>query len=152
MRPWLALTGEAYGIDEVHAAYEPLLENPAVDAVVVASATNTDVPIIQAAVEAGKHIFRQKPLALELAARSTPPSRQSDRADVKLQVGLNRRFDANFARVKRHPQWRGRRPHLLHIISRDPAPPPLGLCPRLRRPLPGHDDPRFRYGPLPDGL
>ena len=120
-----ASLAEAYGIHAVYAAYEPLLENPAVDAVVVASATNTHAPIIQAAAAAGKHIFCEKPLALELAEIDAAIA-ATDRAGVKLQVGFNRRFDANFARVK-DAILSGEvgAPHLLHIISRDPAPPPL---------------------------
>ena len=49
-----------------------------------------------------------------------------ERAGVKLQVGFNRRFDSNFARV-RQAVITGEigTPHMLHIVSRDPAPPPL---------------------------
>ena len=48
------------------------------------------------------------------------------KAGVKLQVGFNRRFDANFARV-RQAIVAGEigTPALLHIISRDPGPPPV---------------------------
>jgi myo-inositol 2-dehydrogenase/D-chiro-inositol 1-dehydrogenase len=45
---------------------------------------------------------------------------------VKLQIGFNRRFDANFARVRRAVEaGEIGVPRLLHIISRDPAPPPI---------------------------
>ena len=45
---------------------------------------------------------------------------------MKFQVGFNRRFDANFARV-RSAVLRDEigTPHLMHIISRDPGPPPM---------------------------
>jgi myo-inositol 2-dehydrogenase/D-chiro-inositol 1-dehydrogenase len=48
------------------------------------------------------------------------------KAGVQLQIGFNRRFDANFARV-RQAVVSGEIgiPSLMHIISRDPAPPPL---------------------------
>ena len=48
-----------------------------------------------------------------------------EQAGVKLQIGFNRRFDANFAACAR-PWSSGEigTPRLLHIISRDPAPPP----------------------------
>jgi myo-inositol 2-dehydrogenase/D-chiro-inositol 1-dehydrogenase len=48
------------------------------------------------------------------------------RAGVQLQIGFNRRFDANYARV-RHAVVSGEigEPHILHIISRDPAPVPI---------------------------
>ena len=46
-------------------------------------------------------------------------------AGVKLQMGFNRRFDPNFVRV-RQAVANGEigAPHLMHIISRDPGPPP----------------------------
>ena len=49
-----------------------------------------------------------------------------EKAGVKLQIGFNRRFDANFARVRQSVvSGEIGKPRLLHIISRDPAPPPL---------------------------
>jgi myo-inositol 2-dehydrogenase / D-chiro-inositol 1-dehydrogenase len=48
-------------------------------------------------------------------------------AGVQLQIGFNRRFDANFARVRHAVKASGEigKPSLMHIISRDPAPPPI---------------------------
>ena len=48
-----------------------------------------------------------------------------DRASVKMMVGFNRRFDHNFRRVRELVQAGAVGiPHMLHIVSRDPAPPP----------------------------
>ena len=48
------------------------------------------------------------------------------KAGVKLQIGFNRRFDANFRRVRQAvADRRDRHAALLHIISRDPGPPPI---------------------------
>src|SRR5258708_35070684 len=45
---------------------------------------------------------------------------------VKVILGFNRRFDANFKRIKQAiTQGEVGQPQLLHIISRDPAPPPI---------------------------
>jgi myo-inositol 2-dehydrogenase/D-chiro-inositol 1-dehydrogenase len=48
------------------------------------------------------------------------------RADIKLQLGFNRRFDANYRRVRQAVE-QGETGNLqqIHIISRDPAPPPI---------------------------
>ena len=47
-------------------------------------------------------------------------------AGVQLQVGFNRRFDPNFARVRKAVEsGEIGMPQLLHIISRDPEPPPI---------------------------
>ena len=115
----------ANGIPDVAASFDAMLEDASLDAVVIASSTDTHAPFIIKAAEAGKHIFCEKPIALDLtiidealvAARS---------AGVKLMVGFNRRFDANHQRIKAAiEQGEIGAPHLMHIISRDPAPPPI---------------------------
>jgi myo-inositol 2-dehydrogenase/D-chiro-inositol 1-dehydrogenase len=107
------------------AEYRTLLDDPGVDAVVVCSATDTHASIIQDAAAAGKHVFCEKPIDLSLESTDAALA-AIRRAGVKLQIGFNRRFDANFQRV-RHAITSGEVGHLwrVHIISRDPAPPPL---------------------------
>jgi myo-inositol 2-dehydrogenase/D-chiro-inositol 1-dehydrogenase len=74
---------------------------------------------------AGKQIFCEKPIAHDLADIDQALA-AADRAGVKLMIGFNRRFDPNFARV-REVVAAGEigEPHILHIMSRDPAPPPI---------------------------
>jgi myo-inositol 2-dehydrogenase/D-chiro-inositol 1-dehydrogenase len=81
--------------------------------------------LIEAAAQAGKHVFCEKPVALDLAATDRALAATA-RAGVKLQIGFNRRFDANFARVRQAiSAGEIGTPHILHIVSRDPAPPPI---------------------------
>ncbi len=91
----------------------------------ICSATDTHAKFTEAAAAAGKHIFCEKPIALDLAQIDRALAAVA-KAGVKLQVGFNRRFDANFARV-RQAIVTGEigTPALLHIISRDPGPPPI---------------------------
>lgn len=105
--------------------YRELLADPAVDAVLVCSSTDTHAAIITEAAQAGKHIFAEKPIDLSLA-RIDQVLAAVEKAGVKFQVGFNRRFDPTFARVHQAIQ-NGEigEVHLLHIISRDPAPPPI---------------------------
>jgi myo-inositol 2-dehydrogenase / D-chiro-inositol 1-dehydrogenase len=112
-------------IPKVFTSYEDLIDDSSVEAVIIASATDTHAAIISAAASAGKHIFCEKPIALDLDEIDAAIAAVY-RAGVKLQIGFNRRFDADFIRV-REALSSGEIgvPHLLHIISRDPAPPPL---------------------------
>jgi len=102
-----------------------IMENPDIDAVVICSSTDTHAQMIEEAAAAGKHIFCEKPIALDLA-RIDQALAAAAATGVILQVGFNRRFDANYSRVRQAVE-RGEigQPHLLHIISRDPAPPPI---------------------------
>ncbi len=113
------------GIPQVCPTAEDLLADRRIEAVLICSPTATHADLIIAAADAGKHIFCEKPIDFSLAKidRALAAVR---RAGVKLQIGFNRRFDANYARVRESvASGEIGRPHLLHIISRDPAPPPI---------------------------
>lgn len=80
--------------------YYQLLERKDIDAVVIASPTNTHAEVIQAAARAGKHIFCEKPLALTLEECDAAIAAVKS-AGVKLQLGFMRRFDAGYVTAKR---------------------------------------------------
>ncbi|MFP4432353.1 MAG: Gfo/Idh/MocA family oxidoreductase, partial [Spirochaetaceae bacterium] len=62
-REWL----EALGIPKIHKDYKNVLADSEVDAVYVCSSTDTHAQIIEEAAAAGKHIFCEKPIDLEIA-------------------------------------------------------------------------------------
>jgi len=95
------------------------------DAVAICTSTDTHVDVMIAAARAGRAIFCEKPVSLDLA--------QVDRglavieaAGVPLQVGFNRRFDPSHRAVA-HAVAGGEvgDVHICSITSRDPAPPPI---------------------------
>ena len=102
-----------------------IFADPGVDAVLICSPTGTHAELIAQAARAGKQIFCEKPVALDLAKIDSALEAVA-KAGVKLQIGFNRRFDSNFARVRQAVAG-GEigTPRLLHIVSRDPAPPPI---------------------------
>lgn len=104
---------------------EIVLKDLDIDAVLVCSITPTHAQYVIEAAKAGKHVFCEKPIALELPQIDEALAAVA-KAGVKLQVGFNRRFDPNFARVRRAiVEDEIGKPALMHIISRDPAPPPI---------------------------
>jgi myo-inositol 2-dehydrogenase/D-chiro-inositol 1-dehydrogenase len=105
--------------------YRELLSRPGLDAVAICSATNTHADIIEAAAAGGKHVFCEKPIDLDLT-RIKQALAAVAKANVRFQVGFNRRFDPSFAKV-RELVAAGKigTPHILRITSRDPAPPPI---------------------------
>jgi myo-inositol 2-dehydrogenase / D-chiro-inositol 1-dehydrogenase len=116
---------EELGIRETTADYREILNDPGIDAVVIASPTDMHAEMVMAAADAGKHIFCEKPLGLDLR-KVRAALAAVDRAAVRLQVGFNRRFDHNFSRIRRLVQEGAiGDPHLVRISSRDPAPPSL---------------------------
>ncbi len=117
--------GLEFGVRHIPVTFEDMIADPGIDAVLICSATNTHVPFIIAAARHGKHIFCEKPIASDLKEIDSALE-AVQQANVKLMIGFNRRFDANAQRIK-HAIDQGEigTPHLLHIISRDPAPPPI---------------------------
>ena len=104
---------------------------------------------IDQAAAAGKAVLCEKPVDLN-SARIRKTLARVEKAGVPLMIGFNRRFDPNFAalqkRLARRRGRRGRAGH--HPVARPGA--AAGLLYRaLRRPVPRHDDPRFRHGALP---
>ena len=94
------------------------------DAVLIASPTDTHADLIEASVAAGKPVFCEKPIDLDLA-RVDQCARKIAASGVPVQIGFNRRFDPGHRRV-RDLYRDGHVGDLYQIIitSRDPAPPP----------------------------
>ena len=119
-----SLTAEL-NIETAVSDYAQLLEHGDLQAVVISSATDTHAQIIMEAAAAGKHIFCEKPLALELS-RIDDALDAVEAAGVKLQVGFNRRFDPNYRKVREMAaEGKIGEPQILRITSRDTEPPPL---------------------------
>ena len=105
--------------------YRVLLENKDIDAIVICSSTDTHAQIISEAAEAKKHIFCEKPIALQLS-KIDQAMETVKKSGVKLWVGFNRRFDPSFKKAKELvANGVIGIPHLVRITSRDPEPPPL---------------------------
>ncbi len=86
---YAAAKGLALGDD-----YRAALDDPAVQAVVLATPHSLHVPQIVAAAEAGKHVFCEKPLALT-SAEARRAVAAVEAAGVCLGIGHNRRFAPN---------------------------------------------------------
>ena len=124
-RPSMDHLAAQFNVTQTVDDYTELLANPKIDAVLITSATNTHVEISQAAAKAGKHIFCEKPIALDLEEIDETLAIVEE-AGVKFQVGFQRRFDASFMRVREAVTSREiGEPHIMRITSRDPAPPPI---------------------------
>lgn len=118
--------GEKLGISNVYPDPAPILANGEIDAVLICSSTDTHAALIKEAARAGKHIFCEKPIALNLAAIDQALDAVAT-AGVSLQIGFNRRFDPNFAEAKRLvDEGALGAVHIVRITSRDPEPPPIG--------------------------
>ncbi len=104
---------------------DELLGSGDVDAVAICSSTDTHVPLMIAAAGAGKAIFCEKPVSLDLA-KVDEGLAAVEAGAVPIQIGFNRRFDAAHASVRAAVvDGSVGDLHIVRITSRDPAPPPI---------------------------
>ncbi len=110
-------TGRAESVDEIMAS--------SVDAVAICTSTDTHVDLVVAAAEAGKAIFLEKPVSLNLEEVDRAVAAVKA-AGVPIQIGFNRRFDPAHAAVQAAvADGSVGDVHMVKITSRDPAPPPI---------------------------
>jgi myo-inositol 2-dehydrogenase / D-chiro-inositol 1-dehydrogenase len=108
------------GIPRVVHDYHNLLADKDIEAILISTSTPTHAFIMKDVARAGKHIFCEKPLALDLKEIDEALA-EVEKAGVKLQVGFNRRFDKSFQKV--HDivaSGEIGRPCILRITDRDP--------------------------------
>jgi myo-inositol 2-dehydrogenase/D-chiro-inositol 1-dehydrogenase len=101
------------------------LDAPDVDAVLIASSTDTHVELLTRAAKAGKAILCEKPIDLDIAKVDACAAEIAG-ADVPIMIGFNRRFDPSFAAVKQAMD-KGEIGDIRQVIvtSRDPEVPPV---------------------------
>ncbi len=105
------------------AALETVLADPEVAGVIVASSTDAHLDHCLAAAAAGKAIFCEKPLDMDLARARAAAGQLKD---ARLFLGFNRRFDPSFQALKaRLADGAVGALETLQITSNDPAPPPV---------------------------
>jgi scyllo-inositol 2-dehydrogenase (NAD+) len=105
-----------------------MLDNPAIDAVCVATPTAYHVEPVTAVAEAGKPLFCEKPLADNLADTLRLAQVIQD-AGILCQMGFQRRFDPPYVEAKQMIRDGAiGRPVYFCAFSRDPFPPPPWAC------------------------
>ena len=102
-----------------------VINHPDIDAILICTSTNVHADYVIKVARAGKAIFCEKPLDLSLEkVRETLEMVKS--SGVPLMLAFNQRLDPNFQEIKQ-AIIKGRIGKLrsVHIISRDPGPPPI---------------------------
>ncbi|CAM3337542.1 inositol 2-dehydrogenase [Paracoccus nototheniae] len=109
---------EACSVDQI-------IADPSIDAVLIATSTDTHSDLITRATAAGKAVLCEKPVDLSLD-RALATLKAAEATGQPVMIGFNRRFDPSFKALK--AAFDGGeigRGELLSITSFDPAPPPV---------------------------
>src|ERR1700741_952633 len=104
---------------------EKVFSNKDIQAVLIATSTNTHAEFLRRAAEARKAVYCEKPISLdyEEAEKAVQAVRA---AGVPVMLGFNRRFDASHAAVKEAvEQGQVGKVEIVQLTSRGPQPPPI---------------------------
>mmetsp|Transcript_9810 Transcript_9810/g.19945 ORF Transcript_9810/g.19945 Transcript_9810/m.19945 type:complete len:444 (-) Transcript_9810:36-1367(-) len=113
-----------YNIPKFTSDAMDVITDPDVDAVWICSPSQYHAEQIKACAAYKKHVFCEKPIATELD-ETVEAINACNEAGVKLMIGLQRRFDENFRRVRTAVEKKEvGDPIMIKLCSRDPAPPP----------------------------
>jgi myo-inositol 2-dehydrogenase / D-chiro-inositol 1-dehydrogenase len=116
---------ELSGADRAIVSTEEAILDPGVDAVIIVTPTDTHARLIETAVLAGKAVFSEKPIALDLAETKRVVNLIQQK-DSTVQLGFMRRFDPGYAEAKKRiDQGELGRIETFRALSRDTYPPPL---------------------------
>ncbi len=109
---------------KVLGSVDEALNDPKIDAVFIASSTDTHVDLITSSAKAGKAVLCEKPIDLDIA-RVEACWNEIGKLDPLVMIGFNRRFDPSFKALRDRIQG-GELGQLEQVVitSRDPAPPP----------------------------
>jgi Predicted dehydrogenases and related proteins len=95
-----------------------------IDAVIICTPTNTHADLIERFAKAGKAVFCEKPIDLDVA-RAKACVEVVRETGAKIMLGFNRRFDPHFQAVRRAiDDGKIGTVEMVTITSRDPGPPP----------------------------
>ncbi|MEM9124699.1 MAG: inositol 2-dehydrogenase [Pseudomonadota bacterium] len=104
---------------------EAIIDDPNIDAVLIATPTDTHSDLIEAANRSGKAVLCEKPVDLDLG-RALECQARVALGKHPVMIGFNRRFDPNFAALQAAANaGEIGKTELLSITSFDPAPPPV---------------------------
>lgn len=115
---------EAFG-GTVAGSPDEIWNNSEIDAVLIASSTDTHVDLLQAAIRSGKAAYCEKPIDLDLSKALTVAA-MADSTEVPVFIGFRRRFISELQAIHVHIRNGAIGPvEMVHMMARDAQPPPL---------------------------
>lgn len=143
-----AAQGLAAAVGAKTASPQEVIAARDVDAILIATPTDTHADLIEQAARAGKAMLCEKPVSLSVE-RIEACLPVVEKAGVPLMIGFNRRYDPNFSQLQqRLAAGEVGEIEMVTIISRDPAPPPVAYVERsggLYRDMMIHDFDMARF-------
>lgn len=92
--PGAALAARKFGFEQATSDYRTIIEDPEINTIFIATRHNTHARMVVEGLQAGKHVFVEKPLALNRQELAEVRAALDGAATSQLMVGFNRRFSS----------------------------------------------------------
>jgi predicted dehydrogenase/threonine dehydrogenase-like Zn-dependent dehydrogenase len=89
-----------FEVEQAASEADVVLESPEINVVFIATQHNTHAPLVAAALDAGKHVFVEKPLAIDESGLELVRRAHAAHPDRHIMVGFNRRFAPHTLKVR----------------------------------------------------
>lgn len=100
IRTELEWARDEFGLETLHEDFDAFVRDPRLDAVVLVTPTSLHAEQTIAALEAGKHVFVEKPLALNVEDCERVEAVAARHPERVAMVGFVRRFDPSYGRAQ----------------------------------------------------
>ena len=91
---------EKLGVTDVYTDYREMLAKADIDAVVIVTTSSEHCWQIEAALDAGKHVFSDKPLGVDVAQCKQAEKAVERHPELTFMLGFMRRYDKSYAYAK----------------------------------------------------
>ena len=91
---------ELTAAQKVYTDYREMVKDPDLDAVVIVTPSPEHCWQIEAALDAGKHVFSEKPLGVDVAQCKQAEAAVERHPELTFMLGFMRRYDKSYAYAK----------------------------------------------------
>jgi len=95
-----SIAGRRIGFEQASSDYQQLLNDPEINTLFILTQHNTHARLVSEALQAGKHVFVEKPLAISRNELDQVGTAIAQAPDRQLMVGFNRRFAPHAIRLR----------------------------------------------------
>jgi predicted dehydrogenase len=106
-----------FGFEQASSDYRILFDDPALDTVFIATPHSSHARMVIEALQAGKHVFVEKPLALNRSDLAAVQEAYAKANGCQLMVGYNRRFSPLAAQLKKRLERRSEPLSLIYTVN-----------------------------------
>jgi predicted dehydrogenase/threonine dehydrogenase-like Zn-dependent dehydrogenase len=96
-----AYAGKKFGFQEISSDSDAVFQDPEIDAVFITTPHNSHAPMVCDALKSNKHVFVEKPLAMNQNELAMVTAALDEHPDRCLMVGFNRRFSPHMIEMKK---------------------------------------------------